>query len=124
MFYLNRPRMKELGPVAPAHCHACGTHTWARLFRIRPWLTFFRLPLLPLSTEPRHELVCENCFAHKPVDGADLDRALEQRDETAELMAGEVSWADYAESVESFSAGVSDEIVTEPPEPEEPRGFA
>jgi hypothetical protein len=124
VLYFGRERVKELGPVAPANCRVCGEQTWARLYRQRPWVTLFSLPLVPLSTTPTHKLVCENCFAAKPIEGEDLDRALAQREETEALIAGELSWEDYAETVETFSAGVSDDLATEPPDREEPRGFA
>jgi hypothetical protein len=123
MFYLNRPRLKPVGPIAPARCHACGEEGWARLQKRRKWLTFLSFPLLPMG-RATHEVVCENCLRRKPIRGDDVERAKEQVERTEELVAGRLPWDDYAATVEDFSADVSDDIATPTVDEEQPRGFA
>jgi hypothetical protein len=123
MFYLNRPRLKPVGPIAPARCHACGEEGWARLHKRRNWVTFFSFPLLPVSGAT-YEVVCPHCLNRKPIRGEDVDRAKEQVQRTEELTRGELPWEDYAATVEDFSDAVSEDVTAPAVEDDQPRGFA
>jgi hypothetical protein len=127
MFYFNRPRLKAVGPIAPARCHACNTDGWARLQKRRKWLTFLWIPLLPMG-RATYEVVCENCHRRKPIRGDDVEHAKEQVERTEKLIRGELPWDDYAATVDDFSAAVSDDIATPPADLSQsdgpPRGFA
>lgn len=52
-------RPRDLGPVAPARCPACGNQVEFHLLQQRSWVSLFFVPVIPTSA--RHLLVCPIC---------------------------------------------------------------
>ncbi len=93
-------RPRDLGPVAPAGCPACGNQVEFHLLQQRSWVSLFFVPVIPTST--RHLLVCPVCQHAVGLDAHQGRLAHGLSSARADHLAGRLDDDAYRAQVDAF----------------------
>lgn len=112
-------RPRDLGPVAPARCPACGNQVEFHLLQQRSWVSLFFVPVIP--TGARHLLVCPICQHAVGLDTHQGRLAHGLASARADHLAGRLDDDAYRAQVDAFwrAAGATrdDEAPRDEPGP-------
>ncbi|MFN8041065.1 MAG: DUF2510 domain-containing protein [Acidimicrobiales bacterium] len=102
-------RPRDLGPVAPARCPACGNQVEFHLLQQRSWVSLFFVPVIPTSA--RHLLVCPVCQHAVGLDAHQGRLARGLASARTDHLAGRLDDAGYRAQVDAFwrAAGATHE---------------
>ena len=93
-------RPRDLGPVAPARCPACGNQVEFHLLQERSWVSLFFVPVIPTSA--RHLLVCPVCQHAVGLDAHQGRLAHGLASARADHLAGRLDDDAYRAQVDAF----------------------
>ena len=115
---------KTIGEVAPGACPNCQNQSFWYLNKTRRWVTFFWIPILPLSRKT-HYLVCDICGLGVEIEGEEVTDTKQLIETTEQFKKFEIEELEYVTAVNDYWAEIRTEPVEEETEtePEKIRGI-
>ncbi len=85
---------KDCGPAYSVKCGNCKIDTYYHLTRVKTWITWFRLPVIPYLTE--YFFTCHDCKAEYRLDKDGIRDAKRMVKRTALYLKGEITKEEYS----------------------------